>query len=651
MPKLLKAERSSNASSASRLGGSTLDPWEQASSLVSGGLRGLLCKTCGEGTASSEKDPEEDCHNVAHGSQSRIEGKGSSKSSCRGDEEDSQLIHASGRVPKKARTRLAMMSFSGPTARQDAERAEKSRWLSPRGHADTSWTKTGGETCCVQQHGTGSQIRNAQKPGACTATLFLLAGHVSSSSIPVGGRACAGLLGAQGAGTVHSSSLGSGAPELGLPQKKIAEISPAARLTVRPRYSNLLAELLSQTKPGAEPRQAPRPVVKVLEAIERTVVDYREPVFICLYAWFHLLQTWCSLRFDDHRGLEPGLLRISETSLMGVLTRSKTHGPDKRIQRKPVFLEKSCWFEVKNWCDVGFDLLQELAPYERDYMLPSPGPNYGGIGEAEMSYDAGLATTSSLHRGLVAEGQRLLDPALCVYWTPHSPRSFMATCCAALEVAKAERNVLGRWAQNQSDTYVWLQRTLVQKLQLLVVSVLRGRDDIGSVLGEGESLQELESFVEKRGVSRDAVKTQLMKLDKAALPGHALPQGTEAQPLQVQVEALEEEMVQLDPVPEDELDVVVRRQPGRQACANIKESRAQALKELPDRFHVSEAGRSKAKRRHWLEYCWMVPGVDYFVYSYKGPLMPPDHEYEEVCKCCSTALFTPVPQDSGSDRH
>ena len=261
-------------------------------------------------------------------------------------------------------------------------------------------------------------------------------------------------------------------------------------------------------------------------------------------------------------------MRNSETSLTGVLTRSKTHGPDKRIKRKPVFLDKSCWCAVKNWCDVGFNLLQELAPNERDYLLPSPGPNYGGIREAEKSHDAGLATTSSLHRGLVAEGQQLLDPALCVYWTPHSPRSFMATCCAALGVAKAERNVLGRWTQNQSDTYVRLQRTLVQKLQLLVVSVLRGRDDIGSVLGEGESLQELESFLEKRGVSRDAIKKQLMKLDKAALPGHAPPQDTESQPLQVQVEALEEEMVQLDPVPEDELDVVVRRQPGRQACAN-----------------------------------------------------------------------------------
>ena len=43
MPQILNAERSSNASSASRVGGSTLDPWEQASresnsSLVSGEL-------------------------------------------------------------------------------------------------------------------------------------------------------------------------------------------------------------------------------------------------------------------------------------------------------------------------------------------------------------------------------------------------------------------------------------------------------------------------------------------------------------------------------------------------------------------------------------------------------------------------------------
>ena len=56
--------------------------------------------------------------------------------------------------------------------------------------------------------------------------------------------------------------------------EEISEISPPARLTVRPRRCNLFAELLSQTKPGAEPRQAPRQFIRVPEAIERTVVDF-----------------------------------------------------------------------------------------------------------------------------------------------------------------------------------------------------------------------------------------------------------------------------------------------------------------------------------------------------------------------------------------
>ena len=108
-------------------------------------------------------------------------------------------------------------------------------------------------------------------------------------------------------------------------------------------------------------------------------------------------------------------------------------------------------------------------------------------------------------------------------------------------------------------------------------------------------------------------------------------------------------MVQLGPVPPEEVDLPSRKLPGRQACSSIKESRQQALKELPDGFYVCEAGRSKSKRLHWLGYCWMVPGVDYFVYSFKGPLMPLEHEYEEVCNHCSAALAKPELQASGSD--
>ena len=67
-----------------------------------------------------------------------------------------QLIHASGRVPKMARTRLAMMSFSGPTAKQDAERAEKSRCL---GHLATLLVGT--------QTPLGQRL--VEKPAACNS--------------------------------------------------------------------------------------------------------------------------------------------------------------------------------------------------------------------------------------------------------------------------------------------------------------------------------------------------------------------------------------------------------------------------------------------------------------------------------------------------
>ena len=426
--KNLHAESPSNASSASRLGGSTLDPWVQAStesyiSMVDGGL-----------LPGGHEDSFVKLAQAARPAQKRIKKRiaamspmdlGAGRRSAeevRLQEEEArksaseQLMHASGRVPKKARTRLAMMSFSGPTARQDAERAEKSRWL---GHLATLLART--ETPLGQ--------RLAQKPGASnTMGLGLRSGtlrnrvHVlrrflswlaTSHQVPfpTSEEHILDYLEIKVQEPCTRSALKAVHQSL-VYLEEISEISPAARLTVKPRYSNLFAELLSQTRPGAEPKQAPRPLLRVLEAIERTVVDHNEAVFIRLYAWFYLLQTWCSLRFDDHRGLEPGLLRNTEHSLTGVLTRSKTHGPDKKIQRNPIFLDKSCWIAVKDWCDVGFNLLLVLAPYERDYLLPSPGRNHAGIREAEMSYDAGLGNHDAPPHGALAEGQR---------WTQLSP--------------------------------------------------------------------------------------------------------------------------------------------------------------------------------------------------------------------------------------
>ena len=41
------------------------------------------------------------------------------------------------------------------------------------------------------------------------------------------------------------------------------------------------------------------------------------------------MQSWCTLRFDDHRGLDTSQVSLVDGGLESVLTRGKTMGPDK----------------------------------------------------------------------------------------------------------------------------------------------------------------------------------------------------------------------------------------------------------------------------------------------------------------------------------
>ena len=201
-----------------------------------------------------------------------------------------------------------MVSFSGSTARQDAERAGKSRWLAHLATLLVGTQKPLGQRLVEIQaawNRMGLGLRSGTTRNRVHALRRYFTWLATSHQVPFPSseehlldylelkvqEPCTRVA----LKVVHQSLVYI---------EEISEISPASRLSVRPRHSNLLAELLSQTRLGAEPRQAPRPLFRVLEAIERTVDDCREPVFIRLYAWFYLLQTWCSLRFDDHRRLE-----------------------------------------------------------------------------------------------------------------------------------------------------------------------------------------------------------------------------------------------------------------------------------------------------------------------------------------------------------
>ena len=119
----------------------------------------------------------------------------------------------------------------------------------------------------------------------------------------------------------------------------VAAAVPEATLTSRLRYMNMISELLTKTRPGNPARQAPRPLLKVLEAVEGTVVKVTVHPFRSCLCLVRL-----SLRFDDPRGLEVPLLKRTPEGLSEVV-----NGLDRGAERKPVYLDKGSCLKEPSW--------------------------------------------------------------------------------------------------------------------------------------------------------------------------------------------------------------------------------------------------------------------------------------------------------------
>ena len=113
--------------------------------------------------------------------------------------------------------------------------------------------------------------------------------------------------------------------------------------------------------------------------MERVVVDGRLPSYQRFYAWAKLLRHWCSLRWDDGMGVKPEDLRMRARGLFGLLQRSKTSGPDKKVKLLPIFGSRDAWLEDSTWLATGLHFLQgEELGYARDYLVPLPNESLDG---------------------------------------------------------------------------------------------------------------------------------------------------------------------------------------------------------------------------------------------------------------------------------
>ena len=154
------------------------------------------------------------------------------------------------------------------------------------------------------------------------------------------------------------------------------------------------------------------------------------------------LQNWATLRFSDHRGILPDSIAWGPSGFTAVLPRSKTLGSDKNVLSRPLRVDISYFVAEPLWMETGLRFLGDLAPFSRDHLMPAPEQNFAGCRSLELKNEIGYAVQNRIMAQLSLKNTLLFPMPVTSFWTPHSGRSFLPGCCAALEFIKEERDYL-----------------------------------------------------------------------------------------------------------------------------------------------------------------------------------------------------------------
>ena len=100
-------------------------------------------------------------------------------------------------------------------------------------------------------------------------------------------------------------------------------------------------------------------------------------------------------------------------------------------------------------------------------MLPKLNKEWSGFRRVMATYNDISSYSAVVRKTTKRPGTQepLIDPALAGFWTEHSERATLPTGLALLRVAKEERDMLGRWKPDGSDTYIRMYNGVVSRLQ------------------------------------------------------------------------------------------------------------------------------------------------------------------------------------------
>ena len=413
------------------------------------------------------------------------------------------------------------------------------------------------------------------------------------------------------------------------------------KLTDSAMYVVALEELMSQASPGQPPRQAPRFPTLLLAAFEDMVMAGDKPVFLRVLSWWLLVQSWGTLRFDDHRGLLPRDFVVTSTGLQARLTRSKVSGSDKHLNFRTVIIHPSEYIQRKDWLSVGWNLLQNGAPHERDYLLPAPTNNFQGFKIKELKYSTAFAVQTHIISTATYRGLRVFENSTGHHYTPHSGRNFMPSAAAVLGFAKSERDILGGWSAEGSQRYTRTAKYKIAQMQIAVASTFKNSEP--DQLAEADDIDSLADFLRSWVVPEESVRKSLKILCLRSYADLERPASVEPIPADCDVVPCELSLDELDEKAEVQKKLSKeKQQAGNRGRSELlgsdhKQARSEIRSQLQQGYYISYSGKKAIRVVHCLGRCYMLPGVDYLSFSYAGVQFPASDEYDSVCKWCAKA--------------
>ena len=377
-----------------------------------------------------------------------------------------------------------------------------------------------------------------------------------------------------------------------------------------------LVEMLSRDKPPTQ--RAPRYPVVMMEAFEHIVEDETLRVGFRLVAWIKLVKLWASLRWDDVQRIVPKELKYYGGRMTTVLRSSKTTGPTKRAQELPVCVSEHAYIANTLWLKTGFDLLKKFAPFERDYLLPKLNLEWSGFRRVMATYNDISSYSARLRRKLKRPGELepVAHPILAPFWTEHSERATVPTGLALLGTQKDERDMLGRWKPDGSDTYVRMYNGIIARLQYRFAKAAR-QSDRTKLLDERDIVESAMSWITERCEQLpEELNEQILKHLEVSMEAPLLANWTE-----IAEDGQEDVQANLLSALDMELEKA-KAQTG-----------TQKLDQREPLYVVVNTGR-RCKRLHKSRGgCWMGRGMN-FKSAVEFFSMPETDQFTHYCKVC-----------------